>query len=125
MRTLAFLAVAAGLTLAAPAHAQSAADDADLKCLLVVGAIADSASATDQMKQYAPVAFGYYYGKLKGRSPSLDIQGRLLTVAGGFKPADLQTEAVRCGGELQALGAETKALGEKFKSMSGGAPAPK
>jgi hypothetical protein len=117
---LALLAAAAFGLAAAPANAQSnPADDADLKCMLVIGAMVAAPTANDQMKALAPLAFTYYYGKLKGRSPGLNIEDRLMAVMATLQGGSPQQDAVRCGAELKALGDETKALGDKFKSLGG------
>lgn len=125
MRPLPVLLAAAALGLAAaPAQAQStAADDADLKCMLVIGAMVSSPAANDQMKALAPLALTYYYGKLKGRSPGINIEDRLMAVLTTMQGASPQQDAVRCGAELKTLGDETQALGQKFKSL-GGPPKP-
>ena len=120
MRPIHALLAAAALGLAAvPARAQpSAADNADLKCILAVGAMAASPSANEQIKAFAPMAFTYYYGKLKGRSPGLDVQARLVDLLPSMQGPAAQQELLRCGGELQTVGAEAQAIGQKFKEMA-------
>lgn len=118
-------AVVVTASLAPPAQAQTAADDGDLKCMVVMFAIAATPTAPDQMKQFAPVGAAYFLGKVKGRSPSLDYQSRVIGLVKDLKPADLQPETARCAGELQSFGAETTVLGQKLKAAGEAASAPK
>ena len=110
------------LLLPAAARAQTPADDGDLKCMVVMFAIAATPGAPDQMKQFAPVGAAYFLGKVKGRSPGMDYQSRVVGLVKGLNPADLQPETVRCAAELQAFGVETTALGERLKAL-GASPA--
>ena len=116
----------AALCLLAPgaAHAQTAADDGDIKCMVIMFALASAADAPPAMKQFAPVGAGYFYGKLKGRSQNLDLQTHVVDVVKGLKPTEMQPETVRCGGELQGVGADLQGIGKKLQDLSTAAPKP-
>jgi hypothetical protein len=108
------LSASAGAALAQP---PADAASADLHCAIALAFL--STRATDpKMQQGMVVGIGYYIGRLKGRDPNIDLASRALAEVKTLKPADLQGDAVRCGGELQALGAETKSLGEALKAFA-------
>jgi hypothetical protein len=96
------LSVALPFALAAGTSNYAALDLADARC---VAAYAIQASSTDANTQQSGM-FGtiYFVGKLKGRSPNLDIEAILRVVGMEVKRAQ-QDYLARCGVEMQVMGA--------------------
>jgi hypothetical protein len=111
------LALAAGPALAAADDA--AAAKRDVRCILVIGLIASNtqAAASESAKQGMIAGMGYYLGRLKGREPDIDLTARIVAETRGIRLADIQGEALRCGDELKAFGAESQRVGAALKAV--------
>lgn len=112
MRLLQFLfigALTAGF-FATEARADDAATEADIQCL-VVGL--RMASMTDPTVKTAalPTAL-YYFGKLDGRDPNLDLETKVIELVEKMTDDEFRTYARRCGAELQNRGAKITEMGD-------------
>jgi hypothetical protein len=105
------------LALFAPAHAQDAPTDADLRCLLVTFVGASSGDAN--IRGASILAAMYYLGRIDGRAPQLDLSAALIPRAKAFRPEQAASEAKRCGAMLKARGDALKQLGAEFQAEAG------
>ena len=55
----------------------------------------------------------YYLGRLDAQKPKVDLEALLIDQANRMTPADLKSEAVRCGSELAARGQELQDIGQR------------
>ncbi len=100
---------------ASPATAQTAADRADARCILVL----TLAARNPAQKEAAGRGQFYYYGRVAARSsatklgPVLVSEAKLVTT-----PQQLQTELARCSGELTTANA---ALRDGLKAVEAAA----
>lgn len=109
MRTAA-LAVIGALSLGAaarPALAQAPADKSAARCLLVLQAIVQDPKNRDSANQGTTYYLGYlmahgYSGKME---PLLEPERKAIK-----NPQQVQAELTRCGAELNARGAELRAV---------------
>ena len=115
-----------------PASAQSAADKADARCILVLQLAARDA----KNKEPALQGTFYYLGRLAARGLSGKLEPLLLAEGKSIKTgAEVQAELTRCGADLTARSAELRvafvnlqqaATAAAAKSgAAGGPPAPK
>jgi hypothetical protein len=71
------------------------------------------ASSTDpNLRSAATMASFYYFGRLEGREPGLDLESALAGAIESMKTRDTQVEATRCGNELIARGSAWKSIGD-------------
>jgi hypothetical protein len=113
------LALAATPALAARADTADDPSTADLKCLIVGFTMAQSTDPT-QADAGKIVSF-YYLGRLDGRDPSYDLEGRLVEVSSHMTPDEIRAAATRCGAALQARGQSIQAIGERLKARAAAA----
>lgn len=109
MRTAAIAVIGAlGLAAIAPAAgAQSAADKADARCILVLQLAARDA----KNKEPAVQGTFYYMGRLMAHGLSGKLEPLLLNEGKAIKSgAEVQGELTRCGAELTARSAELRAV---------------
>ena len=112
-------ALAFALSLgAAPAFAaDEAAQERDLRCVLVVAISGAQAGASAEAKQGLAGGIGYYMGRLKARDPAIDLGARLSALAKGMQIADLKDDFARCGAEMKAFGAEAQSVGRALQAV--------
>jgi hypothetical protein len=102
------------LALFAPAHAQDAPPDADLRCLLVSFLGASNPDAN--FRSASILAAMYYLGRVDGRAPQMDLSAALVSRARTFHPEQAASEMKRCGAELKARAEALKELGAEFQA---------
>ena len=104
---LLFLAQAAAPAATAPAQA-------DARCLAVLGAIADSDQP--ELQRAAQLGALYFFGKLLGRDPAIDLKAAISEAARSVI-ANPRPEILRCGAELKASGEALKAVGQSLHDV--------
>lgn len=107
------------LTLAAlfsiNARAESNTTNDDVRCLVVAMKMA---SSSDQTTRSASAVLAYYYfGRVDGASPGLDLGAAIIDELSKMTPEVLQSEARRCGTELSKRGAALTAIGQDLKKQ--------
>jgi hypothetical protein len=123
--TLALITLA-GALVAGAAQAQNT-NDADLKCMVVAGALNHSEDAGTRTASSLMVY--YFLGRLDARSPSMDIASALKTQMQTMKSTDLQGEAKRCGDIMTARSQALQSVSAKLNAEAhppgaAGSPAP-
>lgn len=125
--SLACLTIAA-LALPAPAaFAQTPADRADVRCALVLTAVARDPKNRDS----AIRGTFYYLGRLEGRGPAARLEALMLSEGRAMTSAQTaQSELTRCVAELNGRGAAFQATLRRVQQQAGppagkGAPAVK
>ena len=102
---IAMLGVTTLAGLASPALAQTAADKADGRCVLVM----QVAARDPKNKEAATSAIFYYLGRLNAHGLSAKLGPIMIGEAKGItSPQQAQTELTRCGTELNARNAELR-----------------
>lgn len=92
--------------------------DADVRCmaayLFVVGQMVEDASAKEEDKNGATTVVMYFFGKVRGRLPQVDVKGeiRRLVETPGYIEQTLQPDLERCGREYGQRGKELEAFGD-------------
>jgi hypothetical protein len=105
------LILAAGLTLAGPAAAQPlSADQADVRCLMVMQVVARDPKNADQGAKGAL----FYLGRLSARGSTARIEGIIRAEAPKMPASQAQVELARCGAELNAKGKELQAVNQRL-----------
>jgi hypothetical protein len=116
---LVFTAAAVLAGVASPALAQSAADTADVRCMMVLQAI----SRDPAQREQAGRGLFYYVGRVTARGPLARIEPMM--IAEGKKmstPQQVQAELARCGAELNKNGGELQAINQKLQKQFGPPP---
>jgi hypothetical protein len=123
-RTALALVAIAGAFAGGAAQAQNTTD-ADLKCMVVAGAL--NHSTDPQTRTASSLMVFYFLGRLDARDANMDIATALKGQMQAMKATDLQAEAKRCGdimtGRSQALQAVSAKLAASAPPPAGGAPA--
>ena len=112
---------AALLILAQAATAAPSTEQADARCVAAFGAMATSDMAETQ--RAAQMGALYFYGKLVGRRPGVELKHVLLDATGAVA-ANPKVELTRCGSELQQAGLTMQAAGEAIAKEAGATPRP-
>ena len=114
-RSIALSAAALAASLAATgARAADTDITSDVRCMVVAAAMAQN---TDPKVQNAGVMAGLYdLGKLDGREPNLDLEARLKQELAQMKPAEMMSEAQRCGAQLTARGKTVTEIGARLQA---------
>lgn len=116
MRIATLALVAALAAPAVPALAQTPDDRADVRCMLVLQAVARDPA----QQQNAARGVYYYMGRLAARGgivrvePTIAAEARALSAA----PAQMQTELGRCGGELTKRTGELQAAMQRLQAQA-------
>jgi len=117
---LAFTAVAILAGSGSPAFAQTAADTADVRCVMVLQAVARDPKQRDN----AVRGVYYYMGKLATRGAISRVEPIMLAEGRKMNSAPVvQGELSRCGGELSARSTELQAANQKLAKQLGSPPA--
>ena len=102
---IAMLGVTVLAGLAAPAAAQTAADKADTRCILVL----QVAARDPKNKEAASQGAFYFLGRLNGHGQSAKLGAMMVAEAKGITtPQQAQAELTRCGAELTARSGELR-----------------
>lgn len=107
--------------LSLPARAQDADNVADVRCVAVGVRFAVMADSTQ--KSIGTLIVLYYIGRLDGRAPTLDLEKLLTDQISKMTDADYSAEAMRCGQNLTAKGAQITHIGEDLQKRFNAAPA--
>ncbi|MEO5938273.1 MAG: hypothetical protein ABIQ43_04610 [Sphingomonas sp.] len=102
------LSVALSIVLVAGASGYTAPDLADARCMAAYAILADSKDA--KVQQGGIFGTIYFVGKLRGRTPGIDVEAILRVVGNEVKRAH-QDFLARCGVEMQTVGATLTAAG--------------
>ena len=109
-----WLALAALASVLAPAAASAA--DADVRCIVLMNALAQNKAKPDQAA-FANLAMIYYVGRVDGRGQTGQLKTLIETESKLISQATVNADANRCAQQFQARGAQIRA-------MSGAAAAP-
>lgn len=115
----AVLMAQAGLARAQAAQPASG-DEADVRC---VAALSYIVSTTTDEKTKSGLAAGVFYfiGKFDGRKSDRDLEAAIRAQLPALAQAGLmQSELVRCGGELQKRGQDAITIGAHLQANPGG-----
>jgi hypothetical protein len=90
-----------------------------VRCLVALSRLVELNSETRQLSDQAmqtAVLLGtmYYMGKLEGRSPGLNVENAMVDEVSKMTLAQLQSEFVRCSGELQGVGKKWDEIGQNL-----------
>ena len=94
----------------------------DVRCLLTMGALASNKAN----QQAATLGVYFFEGRITARAPTLDLTAALKTEVARMGPADLQSEAQRCGALVRQAAMSLQAAQASFSgpvSTPGAAPA--
>lgn len=117
---LAMLAIAGAVAASAPpAVAQTPADRADIRCLLVLQAVGRDPKQREQAAQ----GIYYYLGKFQVRGGLTRLEPMMLTEAKGMTPQQAQAELARCGMELNKQNQDLRAMNNRLQAAAPPAPA--
>lgn len=109
------LILAAGLALAGPVAAQPlTADQADVRCLMVMQVVARDPKNADQGAKGAL----FYLGRLSARGSTARIEAIIRTEAPKMPAQQAQVELTRCGAELNAKGKELQAVNQRLAATA-------
>jgi len=98
-----------------PASAQAlTADQADVRCLMVMQFITRDPKNADQGAKGAL----YYLGRLSARGPVSRIEGIIRAEAPKMPAQQAQIELTRCGGELNTKGKELQAVNQRLAASA-------
>ena len=94
------------------ADASSRATSADVRCMIVatqMGQVPGAAAQTAGL-----LAMYYYLGRLEGRAPDADLATLIEDEVRTWTAADNQSERMRCGSEITAMGKRLQVIGERL-----------
>jgi hypothetical protein len=92
------------------------AGDPDMRCmaayLFAVGQMTDDPTASEEDKSSAIGIVMYYFGKVHGRDPKVEIKGPIQKIAEGpnYLAEELKPDLERCGAEYEQRGKELSAF---------------
>lgn len=96
----------------APIPVGPTSEASDGRCLIAFATI--GSNGTPEQQNAARLGALYFYGKLVGRNPRLDLVSLMKSSAAAVQ-ASAQTEITRCGGELQSAGSAMQAAGNALQ----------
>ena len=114
--TLLLLAQAA--PAAAPVTPPVSPQVADARCVAAFGIL--GTDAKDDVVRAAQMGALFFYGKLLGRDPAIDLPAAMVAATGSAR-GNQKAELARCGAELQRSGEAMQAVGQ---AMSDAGPPP-
>lgn len=123
-RVACLLALTAGVAAAAgPVAAQAplTADQADVRCLMVMQVVARD----PKVKEQGTKGVIFYTGRLSGRGAMSRIEAIIKAEAAKMSPQQARAELQRCSNDLNARGQELNAVNQRLAaSVRPGAPTP-
>lgn len=114
------LALAAAQASATPTPAPLTPQAADARCVAAFGIM--GSDAKEEVQRASQLGALYFYGKLVGRDPGIDLKAAMLAAATAVAP-NPKPEVLRCGAELQKSGEAMQAVGASIGAAPA-APAP-
>jgi hypothetical protein len=122
---VAILVLLSGLLTSAAAQDQKPHDQKTMEDLRCIAAISDSAEIVEKASPGSTViALMYYFGRLDGRDPGLDIENALVALSSTMTAKDVSEEDIRCGAELSKRGKEMKDIGTHLMERMSKMPPP-
>ena len=117
MRLTPIVLIALALAGASPASAAESTND--VRCLIAVSRLVDINAETKQLSQEAAQTTAllgtmYFMGKLEGRDPRLNIENAMVAEATKMTVEQLQSELIRCGGEMRSIGQKWDDIGKNL-----------
>jgi len=117
MRLPPILLLALALAGASPASAAESTND--VRCLIAVSRLVDINAETKQLSEEAAQTTAllgtmYFMGKLEGRDPRLNIENAMVAEATKMTVEQLQSELIRCGGEMRSIGQKWDDIGKNL-----------
>lgn len=107
-----FILLICALVLGAPAKADPVRDD--VRCFIVALQAMDSSDAATKMA--GTMAQNYWMGRIDGHQPEIDLENMVLAeIPEVSKPGVFESEALRCGTEMQVRGAEVQKIGRNIQ----------
>lgn len=116
MFTPALLILAQAPSAPAAAPVALTPERADARCLTAFGMMASNGQA--DVQRASQLGALYFYGKLLGRNPAIDLKATMLDAARAVAP-DAKGELRRCGAEMEVAGKSMIAVGN---ALGGSAP---
>lgn len=112
------------LTLATAVRAapDDDANAADVRCVMVSFGLMQSPDP--QIRALATGAGLYFVGRIRGRSPDLDLEAAVVQQLGALTPEDMRDELQRCRGVLQDEAGKLKVVGDDLKQRAAAQAAP-
>jgi hypothetical protein len=110
-----------GLSAATAAEDETAAD---IRCVVVSMGLSQSDDAA--LKTAGLLSAMYYLGRLDGHAPNLDLENGFFDEIQKMNPAELQSEAMRCGRVLRERGMVLTDIGRNLirRGQSGDGQSP-
>ncbi|MDP1027154.1 hypothetical protein Q5H91_08020 [Sphingomonas sp. KR1UV-12] len=104
------LLIAATLAQAAAPAARLTPEQADARCVVILGFINQQPNQTPQRIEAVRTGTAYYMGKLRGRNPRIALAPTLDAAAqlAQAQKVNVGTESQRCGQELTDIAASQK-----------------
>ena len=116
---LALTAALGGGVGPAVAQAPLTADQADVRCLMVMQVVARD----PKVKEQGTKGVIFYTGRLSGRGPVARIEAIVKAEAARMSPQLAKTELQRCSNDLNARGQELNAVNQRLAASARPAPA--
>jgi hypothetical protein len=88
----------------------------DVRCLLAISALAENSDPS--IKMAAMLGAQYYFGRVDGRVPPLDLEQVMLSEAAKLKDADIPLLLKACGERMEARGAALSGIGKRMQEMA-------
>ena len=100
-----------------PPDPVTVANEADIRCMAILSAAANTAPAEQRGGVIGGVMF--FYGRVVGRAPTFDIEAAMLRLVKSHpKGEGFEPDRVRCGSEMQARGAYLITMGKHIQEVS-------
>lgn len=103
------------------AQAPLTADQADVRCLMVMQVVARD----PKVKEQGAKGVIFYTGRLSGRGPVSRIEAIVKAEAAKMSPQQAKTELQRCSKDINARGQELNAVNQRLAASARPAPAKK
>jgi len=107
------------LALAGAGPASAAESTNDVRCLVAISRLVDINAQTKQLSQEAAqmtslLGTMYFMGKLEGRDSRLNIENAMVAEVSKMTMEQLQSELIRCGGEMKSIGQKWDEIGKNL-----------
>ncbi len=112
--------IVATLCCGSSASAQVAETQGDLRCLMV--SMAMLSLEQPALRQAGMLSAMYYFGRLDGRTPGLDLETGLVGQIEAMSPEDIRATAGRCGNELKSRGEAMQEVGKRIQERGNALP---
>lgn len=121
MRQALLLAAAmAALLSPACALADDASSAADIRCVVVGGALAQSDDP--DLQNLGRASLFYFLGRLEGRGDTANLSARVVDIAGKMTADDIKAQAKTCGAMFTAATQSLQGISDAFKQHAPSTP---